>query len=126
MAAVVTYVFAAFVTWPVLVIVLTYVLQLIWSGHDRRKIKRSVDISVPFFMGAIYYMVLEIWLIDVWFPIVAAFIVMLAIALLVNWRIYDEVVLKSTFIKVWRVHFILYFVAYVSLMTLRVYLDLAG
>ncbi|AOM83284.1 DUF3397 domain-containing protein [Salisediminibacterium beveridgei] len=126
MATVLTHVFATFITWPVLVIFLAYLIQFIWSGHHRRKVKRSVDISVPFFMAAIYFIIQEIWLIDMWFPITAVFIVLLGLTLFIYWRLYDDVLLMRAFITAWRIHFIFYFFSYIALMTFRVYRDLAG
>lgn len=126
MATVFTHVLATLVTWPVIVIILAYLIQFIWSGHHQRKVKRSVDISVPFFMAAIYFMFQEIWLMNLWFPITAVFIVVLGVTLLIYWRLFDEVLLVRALVTVWRIHFMFYFFTYIAVMTFRVYQDLAG
>lgn len=120
MTALLIQIVAALITLPVIVIGISYLLQMIWSGRKKGILKRSVDVSVPFFAAAIYFGVLEFWSVDLLFWIIALFLISLGIFLFIHWRLFDEVDVMKSLLMVWRLHFLLYFGLYLALLVTQV------
>ncbi|ADH99152.1 hypothetical protein Bsel_1643 [[Bacillus] selenitireducens MLS10] len=116
MTALLIQIAATLITLPVIVIVLSYLLQMIWSGRKRGMVKRSLDVSVPFFAAAIYFGVLEFLGLDILFWMIAVFLTSLGLLLFIHWRLFDEVDVKKSLLMAWRLHFLLYFGVYLGLL----------
>ncbi|GAA0331074.1 hypothetical protein GCM10008967_22010 [Bacillus carboniphilus] len=107
---------AIFIVIPFLSYLLVFTSVKFISGNHKRAVKSAIDSTTFFLFVCIQFMIAEIWGgAFIWFFYI--FILIVAIlASLYHWRKKEEIQYGQLFKGVWRIHFFVFFVMYITFM----------
>lgn len=106
------WILATFVTLPILAFYLIYIVTVKITKNKKYSIKLAVDLSTIIFIISVYYIAYEIWSFSLFWFILIAILLVAIIFTLIHWKVSDDIDMVKLIKGIWRVNFILFFIAY--------------
>jgi hypothetical protein len=115
MTSVISSFFAIFITIPILVYVLIFIICKPFTKNHRKAVHIALDVSTIFFILSVHFLVITIWE-KSYLSIIFLFMLCCAIIFVImNWKIKGEIIFSRFFKGFWRFSFLVFFIAYIGL-----------
>ncbi|MFV8827045.1 DUF3397 domain-containing protein [Alkalihalobacterium sp. APHAB7] len=108
---------ATVVTLPIVGWYLVYIITVKITKKKSYSIRLAADISLVFFILAVYFISYEIWKQSFLWIILIVFFAVAICFTIIHWKVAKDVHLVRLFRGIWRFNFILFFLAYILLST---------
>ncbi|MFD2443417.1 DUF3397 domain-containing protein [Bacillus sp. CGMCC 1.16607] len=106
---------AFFITIPILMYIIIFIISKQFTKNHRKSVHLALDYSTIFFIMSVHFLVKTIW--DHSY-LSFIFIFMLSCAIIfaiMNWKIKGEIIFTRIFKGFWRFSFLIFFLAYIGL-----------
>ncbi|WP_209125472.1 DUF3397 domain-containing protein [Alkalihalobacillus sp. BA299] len=108
---------ATVVTLPIVGWYIVYIITVKITKKKSYSIRLAADISLVFFISAVYFISYEIWNQSFLWVILIAFFVVAICFTIIHWKVANDVHFIRLFRGIWRFNFILFFIVYIMLST---------
>jgi hypothetical protein len=112
---VLSFIIAFLVTIPVFGFVFTYFIVLKLTKNRRKSVHKALDYSTILFILAVHFLILAIWEKSFFWLIFLFLIVLAMVFVIIHWKVKKEIVLRIVFKGFWRLSFLIFFIAYITL-----------
>lgn len=107
--------FATLITVPLVAFYLIYIITVKTTKSKIISIKLTVDLSTILFILAVYFIAHEIWNISLFWFLLLTVISVAIIFTIIHWKFSNDIYLPKLLKGIWRLNFILFFLAYIIL-----------
>lgn len=112
MSSAVAWLLATFITVPLVAFYFIYIITVKTTKSKNISIKRAVDFSTILFIFAVYFIVYEIWNVSLFWLLLIMIISVAIIFTIIHWLVSKDIFLAKLLKGIWRLNFILFFLAY--------------
>lgn len=106
---------ATLITVPLVAFYLIYIITVKTTKSKIISIKLTVDLSTILFILAVYFIAHEIWNISLFWFLLLTIISVAIIFTIIHWKFSNDIHLPKLLKGIWRLNFILFFLAYIIL-----------
>ncbi|MFC2950206.1 DUF3397 domain-containing protein [Virgibacillus sediminis] len=120
MADYIIYLIAFFIAAPFIASWLVYQFSLIMGTRKRKAFHRAINWTTIFYIAAVGFEFMIVFDVQIWGIMMAVLLGILAVLILLQWKLNSEVVFGKAFKILWRFSFLLFFFLYVILIIIGV------
>ncbi|ADC48216.1 MULTISPECIES: DUF3397 domain-containing protein [Alkalihalophilus] len=106
---------ATVITLPLLGWYIFYIVTVKMTKNKSRAIRLASDVSVLFFVAAVYFIILEIWSRSFFWLLLTVFFLVALIFTIIHWKVAEDIHVRKLFKGIWRFNFLLFFFLYLVL-----------
>jgi hypothetical protein len=115
MLNIVSFLIATFITVPIVVYILIFMISKVLTKNHRRAVQLALDYSTIFFILSVHFLVLAIWGKSFLWAIFIFIFTCAIIFVIINWKLKGEIVISRCFKGFWRFCFLVFFILYLIL-----------
>jgi hypothetical protein len=115
MFSIVSSIMATFITAPILIYIIIFVISKLVIKNHRKAVQSAIDYSTVFFILSVHFLVLAIWGKSFLWAIFIFLFTCAIIFVIINWKLKGEIVFFRVFKGFWRFCFLVFFITYLVL-----------
>jgi hypothetical protein len=115
LGTVLSFIIGFLVTFPVVGLILIYLIIMKLTKNRRKSIHKALDYSTIFFIFAVHFLIVTIWEKSFFWLIILYMCVLAMVFVIIHWKVKKEIVLRIVFKGFWRFTFLIFFLAYITL-----------
>jgi hypothetical protein len=115
MLSIVSSIMATFITAPILIYIIIFVISKLVIKNHRKAVQSAIDYSTVFFILSVHFLVLAIWGKSFLWAIFIFLFTCAIIFVIINWKLKGEIVFFRVSKGFWRFCFLVFFIAYLVL-----------
>jgi hypothetical protein len=109
------------ITYPIITFLLLKVILKKITRRNKLSTQIAIDFSSVFFVFSVYFLVLEIFEIDVLFYLMLFILIISLIVVLLQWKIREEIKFPTVIKSILRFNFLIFFIAHLLLLVYGLY-----
>ncbi|WP_147531917.1 DUF3397 domain-containing protein [Bacillus marasmi] len=117
MSSLIANVIAAIITIPLLGYIVVFSISKRIMKNHRRAFHMAIDWSTVFLIFAVHHLIIVIWEQSFFWLLAILMIIVASIFVLLHWKMKNEILILPILKGFWRMNFLLFFVAYIFLIT---------
>ncbi|MBU9712411.1 DUF3397 domain-containing protein [Evansella tamaricis] len=121
MSEVIVYIAATLVTVPILGLYAVYIIAVKSTHNKIFSLKLAVDCTTLLFMVAVYFIIFQIWNVNLTWLFVLFFLITGVAFTLLHWKLYDDINIQKVMKGVWRFQFFVFFLLYFLLLLFGIF-----
>jgi hypothetical protein len=106
---------ATFITAPIFVYILLFIISKLITKNHRKSVQLAVDYSTIFFILAVHFLIFTIWQRSLLWVIIIFILLCAIIFVIINWKVKGEIIFNRVFKGFWRFSFLIFLFAYLIL-----------
>jgi hypothetical protein len=115
MSTALAWIVATVVTLPLLGWYVVYIVTVKIAKKKSKAIRLASDVSVLFFVAAVYYIILEIWSKSFFWLLLTLFFLVALLFTILHWKVAKDIHVRKLFRGIWRFNFLMFFFLYLIL-----------
>lgn len=109
--------FATIVTLPIFAMIAFFYIAKLVTRNSKKSFHLAIDASTLFFILAVHFIMIIIWDTSFLSVILTVLLLIATVMVLTHYKIKEEIHFRRLFKGFWRLNFLLFFLAYFSLLT---------
>jgi len=102
-------------TLPFLGALLVFLIIRTWTRNTRKSLHKALDYTTILFIISVHFLIVTLWEKSFFWLIILVMILIAMVFVLVHWKLKEEIIVRKVLKGFWRFNFILFFLAYITL-----------
>lgn len=104
-----------FFTVPLFGFIIVFFLSKLFTKDSRKSVHIALDYSTILFIISVHFLIVTIWGKSLFWLIILIMILFAMVFVVVHWKVKGEIFLNKVFKGFWRLNFLFFFLAYITL-----------